>query len=166
MKQNGFTLLELIITVAVAATVIALATPSFIAMVQNNRVTAQVNDFVTAVTMARSEAIRRGGLVTLCRSTDEDTCAGSGNDWASGWILIEGEPGDYGNVLRVWSAPTGEPNMIEDDGKSLVTFLGNGAVTDSLNIEHRIPNCTGDQVRQIRLNRTGRTSVTREECNP
>ena len=165
-QQSGLTLLELMITLAVAGILLALAGPNFMSMVQNNRITAQVNDFVTAVTMARSEAIRRSALVTLCRSTDEQTCAGSGSDWASGWIVIEGEPGSYGEVLRVWSAPAGEPTMIAQGGESLVTFVGNGGATDSLEIQYRIPGCTGDQARDINLGRTGRTTITRQECNP
>ncbi|MCP1726270.1 type IV fimbrial biogenesis protein FimT [Natronospira proteinivora] len=166
MNQRGLTLLELMITLAVAGVLFALAAPNFRTMVQNNRITTQVNEFVTATTYARSEAIRRGGSVTLCRSIDQATCAEDGDDWADGWAVMEGTPGDYGEVLRVWDALTGDPDMVEQAGENVVVFEGNGAVDRSLDIRHNIPACSGDQARRIRLDRTGRTNVTRQECNP
>jgi len=164
MKQRGLTLLELMITLAVAGVLFALAAPNFRTMVQNNRITTQVNEFVTATTYARSEAIRRGGSVTLCLSTDLASCDEAGDDWAAGWIVIEGNPDGYGEVLRVWDAPTGDPEMVEQEGENLVVLMGNGAADRSLDIHHNIPACAGDQARRIRLDRTGRTNITRQEC--
>jgi len=162
--MRGFTLVELMVTVAVAAILLTLAVPNVRTMVQNNRITAQVNDFATAATLARSEAVRRSRLVTLCISSDQDTCDESGSDWSAGWIVIEGEAGGGGNVLRVWEAPAGDPSMVAADGRNVITFMRNGGVEDDFSMSHTIPDCTGDQARDIEISLTGRIQVQRSNC--
>ena len=83
--QRGFTLLELMVTLAVAAVLAALAAPSFQSAIATSRLKAQANDIVGAIAMARSEAIRRGTRVTICKSGNQTSCATTGN-WEQGWI--------------------------------------------------------------------------------
>ena len=85
--SRGFTLVELVITLAVAGVLVSLAVPSFTQFVKNNRLITQANDLVTALNVARSEAIRRGNRVTLCKSSNQVSCAGSGS-WDQGWIVF------------------------------------------------------------------------------
>lgn len=167
MKQErGITLLEMMVTLAVAGILIALAAPQFRSMVQNNRITTQVNEFVTAVNMARSEAVRSGAPVTLCASQDQDSCANPGDgDWAIGWILIGEDAAGNPEVLRRWRAPTGEPTMIEENSEGRAVFLPNGMADRNLSITHAIPDATCDQRRIIRLSRGGRTDIRRLECD-
>lgn len=88
MKSNaGFTLIELIITVAVAAIVLTLGVPSFREIISNNRLTAGANEMVAALHLARSEAVKRNVRVTLCKSADGATCAASGG-YEQGWIVF------------------------------------------------------------------------------
>lgn len=88
----GFTLIELIIVVALAAIMMTLAVPSFQHMVANNRITSHTNELVMAVNMARSEAVKRNVRVILCRSANPTAsppaCGGTANDWTSGWLLF------------------------------------------------------------------------------
>ena len=86
-RQRGFTLMELIITVAIAAIVLSIGVPSFQGMMRNNRVIANTNDFLGSLNLARSEAIKRGaGLrVVLCPGTPAGC---SGTAWGSGWIVF------------------------------------------------------------------------------
>ncbi len=85
-KIGGFTLFELMVTLAVAALILSLGVPGFRSFIQNNRATTHTNDLVTALNLGRSEATRRGASVLLCSSSDGATCSGS-NDWSSGWIV-------------------------------------------------------------------------------
>lgn len=107
--SRGFTLVELIATLTVAGILISLAVPSFSELMKNNRLITQANDFVTALNLARSEAIKRGSRVTVCKSSDEASCAGSGG-WEQGWIVFNdvNDDGVVANaatdVLRVHSA--------------------------------------------------------------
>ena len=86
-KAQGLTLTELLITLAVAAVVLAMATPSLRDLMLDNRVTAQANAFLTSLNLARSEAVKRGLRVVVCNSTDGARCAGA-EDWNGGWIVF------------------------------------------------------------------------------
>lgn len=98
--QRGFTLLELIIALVAAAILLTVGLPSFQNTVRSGRVTAGVNDMVASMQLARSEAIKRRTVVTLCPN-DGDTGADANCDltapWHEGWIVFED---DNGNVTR------------------------------------------------------------------
>lgn len=106
MKNHGFTLLELIITIALAAILLGLAVPSMHTFIQNNRITGQTNELVAALNLARSESVKRGRPAWLCASTNPDdespTCSG-GNDWDDGWLVMAATSGGD-EVIRVWRA--------------------------------------------------------------
>jgi type IV fimbrial biogenesis protein FimT len=84
-RQSGFTLVELMVTVTVAAILLAVGIPSFRSAIVSNRLTSTTNDLVGTLAQARSEAIRRGSRVTVCMSSDGASCATSGS-WEQGWI--------------------------------------------------------------------------------
>jgi len=90
---KGFTLIELMVTVAVAAILLTVGVPSFRDTVENNRLTAAANELVSALNLARSEAIKRGVRVTVCKSADGAGCTSSG-DWEQGWIVFTDLDGD------------------------------------------------------------------------
>ncbi len=107
--QSGFTLVELMIALAVAAVLLGLAVPSFREMVIQNRLTSSANEFMATLNFARSEAIRRGQSVWLCKSLDGATCQVGGNKWETGWLVFLDKNGDEkwttgDEVLRVWPA--------------------------------------------------------------
>jgi type IV fimbrial biogenesis protein FimT len=93
--SSGFTLIELLVTLAVAAVALTIGVPGFQDWIRNNQITAQTNTLVTALNLARSEAIKRGGNnVILCkRDTDGTACNNAGN-WEDGWLLFEDGDGD------------------------------------------------------------------------
>ncbi|MCB1877919.1 MAG: GspH/FimT family pseudopilin [Chromatiales bacterium] len=84
--QTGFTLIEMLVTVAVFAVLVTNGVPSLRGFVQNNALVNHHNDFITALNLARSEAAKRSGYVTLCASSDQATC--NTNNWESGWLLF------------------------------------------------------------------------------
>ncbi len=93
-RQQGFTLIEVMIVVLLIAILSAIVIPGLSSFVQDGRVSGNVNEFISAITLARTEAVKRGRLVTMCRSANADegtasTCLTSGDDWASGWIVYE-----------------------------------------------------------------------------
>jgi len=91
-KHSGFTLLELLITLAIVGIVAAFGAPAMSSFIKNDRLVTQINTLVTHLAYARSEAVVRHQQVILCASTNSDTaspsCSGSKNDWAKGWILF------------------------------------------------------------------------------
>ena len=99
MKRNlGFTLVELMVTLAVLVILISIAIPSFMNMIQNSRSAALANSIVIALNVARSEAVKRNALVNLCPSSDGATCMAAPLDWTVGWIAQQ----NAGAAVQVW----------------------------------------------------------------
>ncbi len=86
-RPSGFSLIELMVTVAVVAILAALAAPSFRAQTDSARLTAHASSLLSSLLLARTEAIKRNGRVVLCKSADGATCSSSG-DWQQGWIVF------------------------------------------------------------------------------
>jgi type IV fimbrial biogenesis protein FimT len=84
-SDRGFTLIELLVTIGVASLLLAVAAPSFRDMSIRNRLTSYSNDLIATINVARSEAIRRGVPVVICRSDDQASCGGT---WSDGWIAF------------------------------------------------------------------------------
>lgn len=92
-REGGFTLLELVITVAVLAITLSIAIPSFQGITNRNRLTAVANELSAALQLTRMEAIRRNARVTFCPSTDGAACGG--DNWMRSIVLAPG-----GEVVR------------------------------------------------------------------
>jgi type IV fimbrial biogenesis protein FimT len=87
-RNAGFTLWELVWTIAIAGITLGLAVPSFEAFLLDSRRTADINAFVIAVQLARSEAAKRGRPIVLCQSPDLIRCGNDELDYGSGWIVF------------------------------------------------------------------------------
>jgi type IV fimbrial biogenesis protein FimT len=124
----GFTIVELMITLAVASILMALAVPSFNQMIVSGRLTAQSNDMLASISLARSEAIKRNASVTLCRtssstSTDCSTSAGVWQNWiirigasGAGSIVRQGTVNSFGGTLVMRSSLTNDQVVFGADG--------------------------------------------------
>jgi type IV fimbrial biogenesis protein FimT len=87
-KSAGITLLELLTSLAIVAVVATLAAPGFRTLQLDGRRTAVVNSFLHGLFLARSESIKRGKVVSLCRSRDGARCDYGAADWNVGWIVF------------------------------------------------------------------------------
>lgn len=168
MKTNrkGFTLIELMTTIAVVSVLAVVVVPGMRNFLQNNRLAAQSNDFITALAVARSEAVMRGTPVSVCRSADGATCGGS---WANGWIIFTdtataGAAPVVGELLRVSGALSGGSQLA---GPGYLRYLPSGRL-DTGGVQDftlTIPDCSGNQQRSIAVLPTGRAAVTRSACS-
>jgi type IV fimbrial biogenesis protein FimT len=87
-KQKGMTLVELVVTLAVAAILASVAVPSLREMMENNRLVALNNQLVSSINYVRGEAVKRVYDVTMCvRNSDGSDCAASGG-FENGWIVF------------------------------------------------------------------------------
>jgi len=84
MRNGGFTIIELMVTLLVSAILMSIAVPSFRSFVQDSRLSTEANALVYSLTLARSEAVKRDGTVEVCSSSNGASCGGT---WADGWIV-------------------------------------------------------------------------------
>src|SRR5690606_41924737 len=106
--KKGFTIIELMVTLAVLAIVLGIAIPSFNTQIQRNGSLGLGEEFVSALNFARTEAIKRRAPVSICAS-NAAVSACDGTDRSNGWIVfVDEEPEgraniDVGTELRKWN---------------------------------------------------------------
>lgn len=125
----GFTVIELLVTLSVASIVLTVAVPSFSTLVQDSRLVTQSNDFLSALMLAKSEAIKSNRPATICPSTNGSACTG-GKIWSDGWIVFSdtdrnGAVDAGEEVIQVGTAFSGG-NTLQSSNLSRVTFLSSG----------------------------------------
>ncbi len=92
-RHSGFTMLELLITMAIIAILAGIAAPSYNGMIARNKVNSMRENLANALQYARSEAIKRKVDVIVCASADQSSCNG-GTDWHQGWVIFADDNGD------------------------------------------------------------------------
>ncbi|GLW61414.1 hypothetical protein Hthe01_17630 [Hydrogenophilus thermoluteolus] len=175
----GVTLVELMVTIAVAAILLAVAVPGFRNLIVSNRLTATTNAFVAALNLARIEAVKRNARVTLCKTADPNAtkpnCAASAT-WSQGAIVFV----DHGTVGTVESGDTllrvlgPFPDVTITTGGHFalgVSYLATG-VSQGIKAPGRtglgndtFTFCVSGQGRSIKINTTGRpASESHDSC--
>jgi len=142
--QNGFSLIEIIVTLSIAAVLLSLGVPAFQSYTQNSRQTTVINELASALQLARNGAITRRARVTLCKSANGQDCVsdGAASDWTQGWMIFadsnSNNTRDSGeDILRVHGAVQGNvtlsggtaaANRVSFDPRGLLAS-GNGTIT-------------------------------------
>ena len=134
-KYSGVTLLELLIGLVVAGILVALAAPGFRSLLVRRQMEAAVDALLGDFRLARSEAIKRGHSVTICRSISGQACESRAGGWEVGWIVFDDKDGSNTvnaqadeRVLR-WQQPLA--------GVSTITATGGGNATAGVAYEFR-----------------------------
>ncbi|PWN57364.1 GspH/FimT family pseudopilin [Abyssibacter profundi] len=97
-RHRGLTLIELVISIAIAAIILSIAVPSFLDLIRDWRRTGTLNTVVMSFQLARSESIKNGRDVVVCSRASAGTC-GSTSDWSKGWIVFENADQDDPPVI-------------------------------------------------------------------
>lgn len=159
-KHTGFTLIELMVTLAVAAIVLLIAIPNYQAMVMSNRIASQANQVITALNYARSEAVKRGATATACSSNGGTSCAGN-TDWSTGWLVYvdanANNTVDAGELLRSWPSLKGGNTL--NSGRQQIVFTATGFATVSNTTFNLCDKRGAGDGRSIVINAMGRSYV-------
>ncbi|WP_067514446.1 GspH/FimT family pseudopilin [Endozoicomonas ascidiicola] len=123
--QKGFTLLELMVTIAILGILSAIAYPSFESSIQDSRLSSQTNRILAALQFARSQASANGIAITVCSSADGIDCDVNGN-WSDGFIVVEGI-----NILQVSDALEGDNTL---QGRTQINFTNQGTLDSSIQL--------------------------------
>lgn len=144
--RNGFTLIELMIVLVIVAIMASIGIPSFRTLIQNNTMTSQANGMLGLLQLARSEAVTRRQQVTVCPSSDQNTCNSA--NWNVGGLARRTD----GTVIRVVPAST----ETSTSGTAAVTYAADGT---SAGGTLRICDARGDtNSRTINVNAVGQAS--------
>ncbi len=116
---QGFTLIELMVALAVAGIVLVVGLPGLKSLIQNNRLTTSTNHLVGSLYLARAEAVARNQPVSVCAN---DPVTG---DWSRGWFVAVGEACSPDHVLR---RDQGDHAELSSPVRQIV-FLGDGTAS-------------------------------------
>lgn len=175
-RSKGFTLFELMITMAIVAIVAALAIPAFTEQIRNNRSVSLANEFVDSISFARAQAVSRPARISICASNNGTTCVG---DWEDGYIVFVDEAVNdvaavpvLGEILKYSQESDGEVEMAAAYGgtaTNFIRFTSLGTLArmspDPLTINTKITKCTGSYARAITITLAGQTTVQSQDCN-
>lgn len=176
--QQAFTIIELLITVTIMVVLIATAVPTFRSIIANNRSTSLAGEMLTALNVARSEAVKRGHLVSVCPSASGAVCTATA--WQDGWIVFADNatsdtatPPIVGRVIKQWGA--NPPGAVVDVNRgaaaaAFVRFNAQGLLarplssTDTVIIDIRQDGCQGNSARQLEVGIAGRVNQISMAC--
>lgn len=162
-KNLGFTLIELIITISIAAILVGIAIPSFGSIIKSTRLTTYANELVTSLNLARSEAVKRGVQISVRRK-------GSTNqNWDSGWDIFTDLDGDgtldaADTLLKTYPALTNGFTLRTGTVgyQTFAAYLPSGLSVNSSGDTFRLCASSGDIVnsRAIEINALGRPKTS------
>lgn len=172
VAQTGVTLVELLVTLAVALVLVSIAVPAMNVFVAKRATASAADDLAHAMQVARSEALKRSATIAVCASTDPNasspTC-GASTDWAKGWLIFldADQDQDFGNgdvLIEVGQASSSIGTLTEASDESSAMFMANGLADGgrSFELTSRLDenNSSYDSsIRKVCVNVAGRVKI-------
>jgi len=171
-KNRGFTLIELMVVIIIAAILLTIAVPSFSSLIKRNNVDSLQSKLSSALATARTEAASRNKTITICGSANETDC--ESGDWNKGWVIFEDQNGDgtvdAGDVLIDVYRNSTKYTISKKNAADAnhVSFNSQGFMTGSA--ENRLfiicdPDKEAEYARGLFVNKSGLVMKTRDTNN-
>lgn len=153
---RGFTMIELLLAITVAALLFAIGVPMFRDASLGSRLSAAANNLLGSVQLARSEAIKRNLAVSVCPSSDNDEICDLGGGWEVGWMVVD----SAAEVIQRQPALPPGFRMTQSGGTTELAFqpIGIGANAAVITVCRNDP--IGSQERVLSVRATGTAQVT------
>jgi type IV fimbrial biogenesis protein FimT len=173
MNQRGISLTELLAVLAVIGILLGMAVPGYGYLVNNMRLSGVTNDLVSSLNLARSEAIKRGLRVTVCKSSntmEANPACNSAGGWQQGWIVFvdRGVVGSIDGEDQTLEVQEGKPKVSISSGVNFgkyVSYMPSGVSRGQSNLPNGTINiCLNGSLRKVILNSTGRIKLKSESC--
>jgi len=172
MQQQGLTLVELIVTLAISSILLAIAIPGYANFMNFNRLVAVTNELGSSLQLARSEAIRRGIRTTVCKSShpmDSVPACDSSANWQQGWLVFvdggtKGVVDDGDPILRVHGG-VAEVGITASNFSAYASFLPSGSSQGPSGLGNgTLYVCVAGSRRSIIINTIGRMRIAKGSC--
>ena len=158
--SEGFNLVELLVGLSIASIVVTIAIPSMSGMISNTRMADYANNLHRSISLAKSEAIKRGIQVTVCISnSDQSDCDDSAGGWENGWI-VKTSSGDEEPILI--QAPFGNSVTLRSDSNNATTnivFNPSGMTSNMGTLILCQDQAVDQYTKSIHLSRFGKVNV-------
>lgn len=163
--NNGFNLIELIITLTIAGVLLAVAAPSMSSFVMNNRLASQVNELLADINLSRSEAIKRNTDTGICvTAVNGAACVAAGN-WANGWLVYYVDPVTTAKVtIKVHEQLSGNSTLLLAPVGDTVAYSKNGLLNGAADVAFTLCNPKYGKSRVVTILTTGRPAISENTC--
>jgi len=166
--QTGFSLVELMIAVAVLGILLGIAVPNFNEWINSTRVGMQADDFVSDLSLARSEAATRGLRTVVCVSTNGTSCVTAATSWENGRLMFvdsnaDGLVSTGERILKYEQAAKGNTTIASTYTISL-TYAPYGGLVPVTSGTFTFCSASSRAGRQVAVAATGRVNNTRTVC--
>jgi len=170
-REKGFTLLELLVTLAIASILLSVGVPGFRSVIMDTRLVRDSNQFVASINLARSSAVRFQRSATVCASANFNavlpTCSGS-SDWSQGWVVWVDKDRDGAidaNEILSVQEPIDSVTTFSATSAALFSYDARGFGSSPADELMMCDNRSGETGRRIRVNAAGRTHVKQQGCS-
>lgn len=178
-RQRGFTIIELLVTLAVLAIVLAIAIPSFNRQIERNGSIALGEELTSAINFARIEAIKRRRPVSICASNLGGDACGTSADWGSGWLVFLDNKSETSAeteievVLRQWNGLDQRAEVLltrNGENISFFRFDSRGVlarvagVIGGIEATAKYTGCVGNAAQNISVGLSGMVSSKVKGC--